>query len=172
MPHKTIRDFALIVTVLLAAMASSNAETIRIVALGASNANGKGVGSGQAWPAQLESMLRSKGYDVSISVSAINGDTSAGILSRVDSAVPAGTRIVVFDSGYSNDLRRGSSPEQTQANIAQIRSRIQARGAVPLQAKRGSASTQGDGIHYTVGGHTAVAASLVPQVIAAIGKRK
>ncbi len=40
----------------------AQAASISIVALGASNTNGKGVGSGQAWPAVLESMLRAKGY--------------------------------------------------------------------------------------------------------------
>jgi acyl-CoA thioesterase I len=35
----------------------------QVVALGASNTAGKGVAPQQAYPAQLEALLRSKGYD-------------------------------------------------------------------------------------------------------------
>jgi len=65
------------------------AETSRIVALGASNTAGYGAGWGRAWPAQLESMLRAKGYDVTVSVQGVVGDTSERNLARIDSAVPA-----------------------------------------------------------------------------------
>ena len=44
----------------------------------------------QAWPGLLEAMLRAKGYDVSVSVQGVIGDTSAGILQRLGS-VAAGT---------------------------------------------------------------------------------
>jgi acyl-CoA thioesterase-1 len=146
-----------------AAFAVTAAGAATIVALGASNAAGQGVGADQAWPAQLERMLRAKGYNVNVVVNAVRGDTSAGILSRVDSAVPAGTRAVVFDTGISNDRRKGVSPAESQANIAQIRARIRAHGALPVMTSYAGVPSQ-DGVHSTVAGHQMIAARLVPQV--------
>jgi acyl-CoA thioesterase I len=64
-----------------------HAETL-IVALGASNVAGKGVSSAQAWPAQLEGMLRAKGNDAYIKNAGKSGDTTAGMLHRLTFAVP------------------------------------------------------------------------------------
>src|SRR5665213_3194836 len=99
---------------------AARAEPIRIVALGASNTTGYGVGAQQAWPAQLEGMLRAKGYDVTITVNAVNGATSADILSRTAAAVTPGTRVVVYESGLPNDKRKGIPEAQSRANIAGI----------------------------------------------------
>jgi len=148
------------------------AETIRIVALGASDAAGHGVGSAQAWPAQLESILRAKGYDVSVSVNAVPHNTSAQVLARADAAA-SGARVVVFDTGVANDRKQGISSSVTEANIAQIRAHIRANGAVPIQsAGRTSSNKQADGEHSTVQGHAAIAAGAAAQVIRVIGKSK
>jgi acyl-CoA thioesterase-1 len=109
------------------------AKPIKVFALGASNTNGKGVGSDQAWPAQLERMLRAKGYDARVTVNAINGDTSEGVLRRT-SSIPHGTQVVVFDTGGDNDHRQGRSDSDITAARAKIVSAIRARGAVPIQA--------------------------------------
>jgi acyl-CoA thioesterase-1 len=153
-------------------LSAGQANAAAIVVLGASNASGYGVGAGQAWPARLEQMLHAKGYDVSITVLARPGATSAETLSHVDSAVPSGTRVVIFDAYHFNDGRNGLSPAQTQANIAQIKSRIQARGAVPILGSivLPTQYRQPDGIHWTAEGHAQIAARLLPQVAAAMGK--
>ena len=39
-------------------------------------------------------MLRSKGYNGRVLNAGINGDTTAGMLARLDTAVPNGTRVV------------------------------------------------------------------------------
>jgi acyl-CoA thioesterase I len=148
---------------------SAHAETV--FAVGASNAAGDGVGSAQAWPAQLERMLRARGYDATVVVSAISGDTSSGILGRIDSAMPSGTRVVVFDTGIVNDRRLGVSPSQTAANIAQMRSHVRARGAVAVVTNYAGNSIQSDGIHSTAAGHAAIAGNVVSQVAAALHKR-
>ena len=151
----------------------ARAETIKIVALGASNTAGRGVSSSEAWPAQLTAMLRAKGFDVSMTVEGVNGDTSSGILSRAD-AIPAGTRVVLYDTGAANDRNKGVSAGERQANIAQIASRIRAHGAAAiLVSYDGIAGSlrQSDGIHLNAAGHARMAAQLLPQVIAAIGKR-
>ena len=63
----------------------------QIVALGASNTRGMGVALDASYPAQLEAMLRSKGYRGRVVNAGISGDTTAGMLARLDSAVPPDT---------------------------------------------------------------------------------
>jgi acyl-CoA thioesterase I len=150
----------------------AHAASIRIVALGASNTNGKGVGTEQAWPAVLERMLRAKGYDATVTVSATNGLTSSAILANVDSAVAPGTRVVIFDLGRANDAKRNVSPAETQANHAQIAARIRAHGAKSIRAPYQGAARQQDGRHLSAEGHAQVAARLLPMVTAALGSRR
>ena len=174
--------FAALVLSSAAFVWSAQAESIRILALGASNTNGAGLASSsEAWPARLETMLRAKGYDVSISVNAINGQTSEQILNRGQSAIASGTKVVIYDSGGDNDRIKGLSSGQTQANVAQTAAMIRAHGAVAIRADyirvagpqhANSPDYQPGGIHLTAASHARVAASLLPQVIAAIGKRK
>jgi acyl-CoA thioesterase I len=152
---------------------AAQADTIRIVALGASNTAGRGVDASQAWPAQLAGLLKAKGYDVSMTVEGVMGDTSAGIASRADS-IPAGTRIVLFDTGPSNDRKKGVSEAERAANIGQIGSRIRAHGAVAIEVSYlqiPASLRQSDGIHLTPTGHASLAAQLLPRVIAAVGSR-
>lgn len=148
----------------------AQAEAIRIVALGASNTAGKGVSSSEAWPAQLEARLKAKGYDVSMSVQGVMGDTSAGIASRAR-AIPAGTRVVLYDTGTANDAYKGVSGAQREANIAQIVGQIRAHGAAAIEVLYAGLPRQSDGIHLTPAAHAQLAARLAPRVIAAIGKR-
>ena len=122
--------FAVVLAIVPCASEVARAETIRIVALGASNTNSYGVSVSEGWPAKLERMLRAKGFDVKVVVSANNGDGTAAILGRVDSVVTPGTRVVVYDSGERNDIRRGVPAGVARANAAQIQARIRARGAV------------------------------------------
>jgi len=163
---------ALLVIAAVTLASAAQAASIRILALGASNTNGKGVGSEQAWPAVLERMLRAKGYDAAVTVNAANGITSAAILGSVDSAVTPGTQVVIFDLGKANDRKRNVSPEETRANRAQIEARIRAHGARPISAPYQGASRQQDGQHLSAEGHAQVAARLVPMVIAAAGGRR
>lgn len=163
----------LITTILmLSAIPHASATTSNIVALGASNTAGKGVGAGAAWPARLEAMLRAKGYDVTVRNAGINGDDTSRMLARVDSAVPDGTQLVILDKAASNDRKRGTN---TNANIAAIVARLRARGirSIVIAGMHDWANNQlqADGIHITAAGHAAVAARLLPLVIAAIGPR-
>ena len=162
------------------------AQSTRIVALGDSNTAGFGVAGQEAFPAQLQAMLRARGYDVLVSNAGISGDTTQGMLGRLDSVVPQGTRIVIVQGGY-NDLRRGGSPAQIMANIDAILSRLRARqiravlcgfydqpwGAIAR--KHGAVFVPGgtcydaryrgfDGLHMTTAGHQVVAARLLPVV--------
>ena len=162
---RTALSCALLAATLLVGGGFANAETIKITALGASITAGRGVGSGEAWPARLESMLRAKGYDVSVTVNAVSGDKSTGILSRADAAA-AGARVVVFDAG--NDARMGAAA----VSSAQIAARIRSHGAAAVQTRYAGLPRQADGIHITAEGHAAMAARILPAVIAAIGRKK
>src|ERR1700681_2171415 len=77
-----------------------------IVTVGASNTYGKGVSRSEAYPAQLEALLRARGYNIRVVNAGINGDTTASMASRLDTVVPADTSIVILQLG-GNDRRKG-----------------------------------------------------------------
>ncbi len=164
----------------------ASAQTVRIVALGDSNTAGFGVGSKAAFPAKLEARLRSSGIDARVSNAGISGDTTAGMLARLDAAVPDGTRLVIVQGGY-NDLRRGGTRATIAANINAILARLRARGIrsvlcgfydepwgslarqnggvlVPSSDCYDAGSRGFDGLHMNAGGHDIVAARLLPTV--------
>src|SRR5713226_10367112 len=89
----------------------SAAQAATVVALGASNTFGKGVSRSQAYPAQLEALLRARGLNVHVINAGINGDTTGGMLARLDRVVPKGTSVVILQPG-GNDRRKGA-PDQT-----------------------------------------------------------
>jgi acyl-CoA thioesterase I len=170
---------AKISTLLLAALLivsagiQGHAATVNIVVFGASNVAGRGVDSSAAFPAQLEGMLRAKGYDVRVVNAGVNRDTSAGMLSRLNSAVPDGTQIAIVQTPARNDLLRGA--QGTTENMGTITSQLRARGIKVILIEGLilsvlSTHRQADGIHLTEQGHAVVAARLLPQVISAIGK--
>ena len=160
----------------------ANAATITIVAIGASNTSGVAVGASNAYPAILEGMLKAKGYDANVVNAGVTAETSAQTLSRVDSVVAPGTKVVIYDVGAGNDSDSGEGA-RTSANTAQIAARIRARGAIAINASKQSivgsekgnpsAWIAGDPHHHiTAQSQARLAASLLPKVIAAIGKAK
>jgi acyl-CoA thioesterase I len=157
--------------VFTAAADATKAASIQIVAFGSSETAGYGVGSNEAWPVKLEAMLRAKRHDVSIANEGVSGDTTAGMLSRLDSAVPNGTRIALLAIYYYNDGLYGVSQAQHEANVRTIISRLHARGIrtilVGMQYFRGL-PLQSDGLHITAQGQTTLAARLLPQVVSAL----
>jgi acyl-CoA thioesterase-1 len=174
--ERIMRCGLLVLACIVLAAGPAHAKEIRVYALGASNTNGKGVARSQAWPAQLERMLRAKGYDATVTVNAINGDTSEGVLRRT-SAIPEGTQVVVFDTGGDNDRLRGRSDSQINATRAHIVAAIRTHHAVPIQApykrligpmRSGGSGYQPDGHLLTARSHARIAAYLVPKVIAAV----
>jgi acyl-CoA thioesterase-1 len=151
----------------IATFAVSSASAATVVALGASNTYGKRVARNQAFPAQLEAILRAKGLNVRVVNAGINGDTTESMLQRMDRVVPNGTSAVVLQPG-GNDGRKGR-PDRT----AEIQSRLSARGIavimLPNNAFRGLPH-QADGVHLTPEGYHMIAQSLASQVAAAIGR--
>lgn len=156
--------------------AQARAETIHIVALGASNTYARAVSTSEAWPAKLEAMLKTKGYDVSVSVKGVSVGDASQILTAA-SSLPSGTKVVVFDAGGGNSNDRGIDPKAYRAKTMQV---IRSQGATPIFVSykqivgpEGSSGwIAGDPHHhFTAASHTRVAAAVLPRVIAAIGKK-
>jgi acyl-CoA thioesterase-1 len=170
---------SLAVLVLVTNPWSASAAPLNIVALGASNTAGRGQGShpggvarDQAYPAQLEALLRAQGIDAHVRNAGVAGDTTAGMLKRMDSAVPNGTQIVILQIG-GNDARRGVSAGAVSANVTAMTYKLEARGikVVLLDKLEAPASTHDpDGQHFNAQGHAAIAAGLLPRVLAAAAK--
>ncbi len=123
---------AAILTILPAGKASAASEPA-IVALGDSLFAGYGLPEGQSFPARLQAELAAKGIDVAIANAGVSGDTTAGGLARLDWSVPEGTDAVLVELG-ANDALRGLPPEQTEANLDAIVSRLKERGIAVLIA--------------------------------------
>jgi acyl-CoA thioesterase-1 len=169
-----MKAIACLLFIILALAAPAAAAEVTIVALGASNTYGKGVAPGQDYPAQLQAMLRARGYAARVINAGINRDTTGGMASRLDGAVPAGTRVVILQPG-GNDRSKGEAAGR-EGNISAIVARLNARGIKVVMLDRLFAGTspqllQSDGKHFTAEGHRALAARVLPEVIAHIGGR-
>ena len=144
----------------------------QIVALGASNIAGRGGGSSEAFPAQLERMLAAKGYNVHVANAGVSGDTNSGMLARLDQAVPDGTRIVLLGTrGGSFNARRLGQGDQKE-EFASIVARLRSRGIKVVLATGngiGRKYLQPDGIHLSAEGHAVLAAQMLPAVMRALG---
>ena len=150
-------------------LGSAGAATI--VALGASNTFGKGVARNQAYPAQLEAILRARGYRVRVINAGMNGATTGDMLRRLGAAVPGGTSVVILQPG-GNDRRKGEETYRAP-NVAEIQSRLHARGIRLVMLENSmlhGLPHQPDGQHLTPEGYRMLAESIAGQVAGAIGK--
>jgi acyl-CoA thioesterase I len=112
---------------LLSHFALTLAAPIRIVAIGDSNLGAPGVFRGDRYPEQLEAALRAKGYDVSIANEGINGDTTKGVLERLDRDVPPGTQVAIVGIGVNDVSVEHISRQTVGYNLAAIVRRLRAR---------------------------------------------
>jgi acyl-CoA thioesterase-1 len=172
------------------------AASFRIVAFGASDTEGKGVSRNQAYPAQLEAALRSRGYDAEVVNAGVSGDTTAAMLARLDSSVPPGTQLIIYQPG-GNDWLNGIPRQQTVANISATLARLRAKGmrilmfryAAPipsgqLASQYGAGFLGGfhmgvpasmhlsDGQHMTPQGYSIVVQRITPVVVNVIGRSR
>jgi acyl-CoA thioesterase I len=147
---------------------------VEIVALGASNTEGWGLSLSQAYPARLQALLMAKGINATVSNAGIAGDSTGGMLARLDHAVPAGTQIVILQPG-TNDERMGTGAERS-ANIEKVRSRLAARNIKLLLVENAMldalprSELRDDGVHFTPAGYAILAERILPQVLAALGQ--
>jgi acyl-CoA thioesterase-1 len=142
----------LAVAAALALAAPAEAATLHIVAIGASNTTGFGVGEQNSYPAVLQALLRQRGIDADVA----------------DAAVPKGTDIVILQPG-ANDLRFFGTKEARTANIAAMAARVRARGIRVIVYDPPTIPAdwyQWDGIHFNAAAHAKIAATLAAQIAA------
>ena len=165
--------FAAALALLAISCGPAAAQPVTIVAVGASNTSGWGVGEQNAYPARLEALLRARGIGARVINAGVPYDTTAAMLRRIDLAVPHGTYLVILQPG-GNDRRFFVPMEQRQANIAAIESRLRARGirVIVFDPVFPAHYYAFDGIHFTAAAHADIAARLLPEVMAALPKRK
>ena len=157
---------ALVLAAAVFASCPAAAATLNIVAIGASNTSGFGVGAQDAYPAQLQALLRKKGIDANVTNAGANGDVTAGMLGRLDAAVPKGTDLVILQPG-ANDLRFFGTRQRRAANIAAMVQRLHARGIRVIvydPDKIPADFYQWDGIHFNAAAHAKIAAILAAQI--------
>lgn len=100
-----------------------------ILALGDSLLAGYGVGADNSYPHRLELALRARGINARITNAGVSGDTTADGLARLDFTLKSMAQkpdLVLISLG-GNDLLRGLPPEQAEANLGQILSKLQAQ---------------------------------------------
>jgi acyl-CoA thioesterase-1 len=117
--------------VLPAAAQPQAAKPVKMVVLGDSLSAGLGLAGSAAFPARLQKALKAKGIDVEMSNAGVSGDTASGGRDRLDWSVPEGTDAVILELG-ANDALRGIDPKVTRVALADILTRLQARGIAVL----------------------------------------
>ena len=108
-----------------------------------------------------------KGSDVRVVNAGINGDTTEGMLRRLDRAVPNGTSAVILQPG-GND-RRKASVDRT----AEIQSRLAARNIPVIMMGNNmlrGLPHQPDGQHLTPEGYHMLAEAIASQAAGAVGR--
>ena len=177
---------------LLATTFAALAATIHIVAFGDSATPGWLVRHDEAYPAQLQSMLRKKGYDVAVRNEGVSGDTVDGALKRFDQAIAPGTQIAIVEFG-TNDLRRGAPMRAVRSRLTGLIRALRARridvlvvglgsmdladvaranGALYAQWKLPAGKYRArDGQHFNAEGYKIVIERMLPQVETLIARR-
>jgi acyl-CoA thioesterase-1 len=179
-------------------------EALAIVALGDASTAGYRLPKSEAWPAKLEALLRQRGIIAHVANQGIPGDTSDGMLHRLDDAVPNGIRVVVFTCCGVDNRSPQEHVRDHNGNIKAIVTRLRTRGIAVVFIGQGlagkmvrdqtganiaqsaGASWCGWGLegvaaedieytptgrHATAKGHDAVAARVLPCVMAALGQK-
>jgi acyl-CoA thioesterase-1 len=153
-------------------IASTSLAPAQIVALGHSAVRDNAVAESEMWPAVLEGMLRARGSSVHVTNAGVWGETTAGTLSRVSSAVPDGTRtVILMDNGYNDAHKLAEGSANAAANIAAIKKQLGARGIKIIDAMgiyvsvlRQPGMAVADRIHLSVEGNKKVATTLAGMV--------
>ena len=169
-----------VVALALGVSLPSAAHASEVIALGASNTEGKGRGRtpdgvprSQAYPAQLQQVLRTNGCRATVTNAGIAGNTTGQMLQRLPRVLKPSTKVLILQPG-GNDGRRGEG-DDTASNVAAIRAFAASRlvQVVMLESlgRLASAYRLQDGQHYSAEGHAAFAAYLAPSILASAACR-
>lgn len=105
---------------------------MKILAFGDSLTAGYQLPPAQAYPKQLETLLKGEGYDVEIANAGVSGDTSAQALARVDWNLKQGPYEIVLLAIGANDGLRLQSVAEFEKNLEKLVTRFQAAKAQVL----------------------------------------
>lgn len=108
----------------------ATSSPIRIIALGNSLTAGYGLPLADSYPSQLESRLRSKGFNVEVINAGISGETTAGMLERVAFIRSQSADLILLGIG-ANDMLRFFPLETTEKNLRMILSTLTAPPNAP-----------------------------------------
>lgn len=117
---------------LLCLMFAAAVPAKNIVVLGDSISASYGIEVGDGWVALLQKKIEAEKFPYTIYNESISGDTSAGGLARIDSALARHKPALVLLELGANDGLRGLTPKQMKANLLEINKRAQLAGAKVL----------------------------------------
>jgi len=176
----------------LAETCSAAQRIVHLVAFGDSSTAGYLVTPSDAYPAQLQAVLRGKGYKVAIKNAGLNGDTTGGALRRFASAIGKQTQVAIVEFG-TNDLHSGVPVEKMRANLDEIVLKLRKRNIevliigfgppldfADIAYARSALYTQWkvppgqyrarDGVHYNAEGYSILVAQMLPNVEALLDR--
>jgi acyl-CoA thioesterase-1 len=175
----------LAVVLLIVTAGAAFARPIHIVAFGDSLTSGWLVPRENAYPAQLQAVLRKRGYDVVVKNAGVPGDTAARALKRFDFAIDPGTDLAVVEFGI-NDRHSGASMAQIRARLTEIIRALKARRIQVLLVGTGGLNFADvakanetlyvewklpphkyrarDGAHFNAEGYKLLVARMMPQI--------
>ncbi len=114
------------------ALVSAAAPAKTIVVLGDSISAGYGIEAGKGWVDLLQKKLEAEKFPHRVVNESISGDTSAGGLARIDSALARHEPEWVLLELGGNDGLRGLTPKQMHENLSEIVERSQQADAQVL----------------------------------------
>ena len=109
----------------------------RVVAYGDSGVYGKGVARNETYPAQLEAMLRQKGFDVSVKNDGVNGRTTEDAAANIGNVGKAD--VVIVQVGV-NDAKHGVPAATIRKNVEAVIEKLKAAGSAVLVVSYPSAN--------------------------------
>ena len=108
--------------------ATSNSQPAtrhKIIFAGTSLTTGLGLDPDSAYPSLIQEKLDSAGLDIEAVNAGVSGETTAGLLQRLDWLLRGEFDVFVIESG-ANDGLRGVAVEAIEANLRQIIQRVRA----------------------------------------------
>lgn len=106
-------------------VAPASGQRERIIFLGTSLTAGLGLEPDSAYPQRLQRKLDSLGLSYEVVNAGVSGETSAGLLRRLDWVLQQPARVIVVETG-ANDGLRGLEVDATRATIGRVLDRIRA----------------------------------------------
>ena len=113
--------------------AESIKQRPKIVTFGDSLTAGLGLTAKETYPAQLQLLLDSAGYEYEVVNAGVSGDTSAGGLRRIDWVLDENVKFVILELG-ANDILRGLPIKLMKENLAKMIESMQSRGITVVLA--------------------------------------